>query len=122
MSSLDKSRRWFMSLAAGAPAAAIGVAAAPSAPALSPPLPLPLTPAEYLAELHAIGWRAVAMCFDGMPRHCIEYGPEDWRQRTPENQYAFALIQRRVSKSGDDFWKRTSRYLFDLGLREEVLS
>ena len=123
MSSLTKpenhSRRSFMSWAALAPAVIASVPAASATPARAAPTG-PLTPAEYLAEMRAIGWSAVALCRRGAPVHVCEYEPADESKYTPENRFAFALIQRRVSKSGDDFWKRTSVYLFSLGLREDL--
>jgi hypothetical protein len=125
MSSLTKpeaaknhSRRSFMSWAALAPAVIASAPVASATPATAPTGPL--TPAEYLAEMRAIGWSAVALCWRGKPVHVCEYQPPDERKYTPENQFAFGLIQRRVGKSGDDFWKRTSVYLFSLGLRRDL--
>jgi len=108
-----------MSWAALAPAVIASVPAVSATPASAAPTG-PLTPAEYLAEMRAIGWSAVALCRRGAPVHVCEYQPADERKYTAENQFAFRLIQRRVSESGADFWKRTSVYLFSLGLREDL--
>src|SRR5689334_26575 len=102
------SRRWF--LRAVGPAAATVV----SSPAVAAADDQPLTSAEYLSEMRAIGWRPVAMCFGGKPVHVIEYGPKD--ARSIGGMLPFWAIQKRVGSSGSDFWKRTSAYLFEQGL------
>ncbi len=117
--SSNHSRRSFMSWAASVPAVIASAPVASATPARAAPT-VPLTPAEYLTEMRAIGWSAVALCRRGEPVHVSERMPADETKYTPENQFAFALIQRRVSVSGADFWKRTSVYLFSLGLREDL--
>jgi hypothetical protein len=76
----------------------------------------PFTPAQYLAAMNAIGWRAVASCHDGVPVHVIEYAPEGH-----SNISDFWAIQQRIDNSSGEFWKRTSRFLYDQGLREEMI-
>lgn len=99
--------------------AATAAAVAPVSKAL-PASTLPLTsPAEYLAEMRAIGWSPVASVYRGEPQHVIEYGPED--EFEFDNSWsAFARLQWRIDPDSLDFWPRVSRYLFDLGLREDV--
>ncbi|MGO9698124.1 MAG: hypothetical protein ACLPX7_02545 [Xanthobacteraceae bacterium] len=109
---VQTSRRSLLRLLSSAPFAAAPALAAPTAETD------PFTPAEYLNEMQAIGWRAVAACWHGNPQSVIEYGPRDERHGSIENRIAFMRIQARVPAG--DFWRRTSRYLFDLGLREEV--
>jgi hypothetical protein len=104
--------------------AAATIATAPVSAAIPAPIVPsgPLTPAEYLREMQAIGWRPVASVLRGKPQHVIEYGPTDSRRGTIENQIAFLNVQnRRPDHSLEpDFWKHTSQYLYDLGLREDV--
>jgi hypothetical protein len=69
--------------------------------------------------MQAIGWRVVASLHDGEPVHVLEYGPADTTAYRKSARRA-GLIQSRASKSGPDFWAKTSLYLHDQGLSEEV--
>jgi hypothetical protein len=112
---------------AGAVALAPLMVVAPTSTSAAPVVDLtplsrrPLTPAEYLAEMRAIGCRPVAALHNGKPLSAavIEYGPDDATEFFERAQRRL-LIQSRVSVSGDDFWERTSAYLHDQGLSEEV--
>jgi hypothetical protein len=76
--------------------------------------------------MQAIGWYPVAdVRHGGYGGGVIEYGPRGADGLPDERLYresfpAFCRIQSRCH--GADFFRRTGRYLFDLGLREEVLS
>jgi hypothetical protein len=102
---------------------AVAVSSIPSLPAATEPV-LPITPAEWLAEMHRIGWTAVAGDYRGKPLGVFEYcrdqhgGMDD--ERWFDTRDARLQLSRRVHLSGPDFYDRTARYLFDLGLREPI--
>lgn len=115
------SRRTF--LARFGRTAAVGAAAlTPLAVMSAAPVPIqqmPIAPAKYLTEMQSAGWRAVASLHDGKPVHVIEYCPKDPTAIVGSSS-AIARIRSRASKSGPDFWARTSLYLHSQGLSEEM--
>ena len=113
------SRRSLLGAAVAAPAVAI-VAALPALPAAdAPPNPdAPITPAEYLSKMEANGWRPVTDSIRGKPRGVIEYTVDEW---TWEDGTFLRSINRRVSKSGPDFYKRAAQHLFEQGRIDRVV-
>lgn len=87
------------------------------------------TPAEYLAAIHAIGWRAVAM-YQSLPTGDVlrmgvkEIGGSE--QHITETWREHHVIQMRmpIQRSADlpqgDWWKSVWQHLYDTGLREVV--
>ena len=74
----------------------------------------PITPAEYLAEMEANGWRPITHSVRGKPRGVFEYCVRHKRP-TREDMDLLYGINCRVNRSGDDFYKRTAQHLFEQG-------
>jgi hypothetical protein len=74
----------------------------------------PITPAEYLAEMEANGWRPATDSVRGEPRGVFEYCVRH-KLPTREDMNFLYDINCRANRSGDDFYKRTARYLFEQG-------
>lgn len=112
-----------------------GATATASAAAIVQPKPVEESrapfkhPAEYLATMQSIGWKAVAsyaLQADGSvrPMGVNEFAPD--RRMHHETWTKFHAIQMRTpvqwasDMPQDDWWKRVWRYLYDKGLREDV--
>lgn len=87
------------------------------------------TPADYLAAMHAIGWKAVAM-YQRLPSgDVLRMGVEEIggsQKHITETWRAHHAIQMRmpIQRAGDlpqgDRWRAVWEYLYDKGLREDV--
>ena len=118
-------RRFFLGRAAIALPAAAGITAT-ATPQERAPLEGPITPDQYISEMHAIGWTCFAACFvkkDGQIRHdgVIEYCSDRWSFYASDDD----IVRRRrllraVSESGPDFYRRAGDRLFELGLCTDV--
>jgi len=87
------------------------------------------TPAEYLAAMQAIGWKAVAM-YRALPTGDVlrmgvkEIGGSERRiTETWRAHHAIQMrvpIQRAAELPQGDWWRAVWQYLYDKGLREDV--
>jgi hypothetical protein len=121
------SRRSILGGFAAATAVPAAVAAAPPTAAGGPLLSAPITPDQYIAEMHAIGWE----CFSGyyigrgglqiQTRGIIERCDDVWHE-SDENLIRRRQLNRAIAASGIDFYERASARLFELGYRENVRS
>lgn len=127
------SRRFFLGRAAAAiPIAAAGASSAAIAATASrqerTPLKGPITPDQYIAEMHAIGWTCWAGCYvnkHGEEAHAgvIEYMTDESRfNETDENHIRRRQLQRAIADSGIDFYDRASDRLYALGFRTNVMA
>jgi hypothetical protein len=74
----------------------------------------PITPAEYLAEMEAHGWRPLVSIFHGKPlRGVSEWTVRDFPER--EDMDFLYYMNCRVRKSGADFYDRAGEYLVKQG-------
>jgi hypothetical protein len=108
-----------------APAAAV-LTTAPAAGASAAPLVGPITPDQYIAEMHAIGWRCFSAYYIGRDGAEIHGGViEDvdevnaWH-RSEANRARRGRLLEAVGKSGRDFYNRTGLRLKELGLKQDV--
>jgi hypothetical protein len=120
-------RRGFLSRALGFTAAgatlALPAVATSAAPVVSP-LVGPITPDQYIAEIHAMGWRVFSGTYINSQGHeahagVIERRPDDGAGlESDENYLRLRRLRHATSDSGLDFFKRASDRLYELGLRQ----
>jgi hypothetical protein len=74
----------------------------------------PITPAEYLAEMEAHGWRPLVTVLHGKPlRGISEWTVNEFPEQ--EDMEFLRYINSRVAKSGADFYERAGDYLIEQG-------
>ncbi|MBA2398909.1 MAG: hypothetical protein H0V72_09450 [Bradyrhizobium sp.] len=104
----------------------VAVATLSAAPVQAqPPLVGPITPDQYIATMHSMGWSVFAGCWirEGVEVHAgvIEH-IDDWYawNRSEEDQSLNVKLRKAIEDSGIDFYDRVSDRLYELRLREQV--
>jgi hypothetical protein len=111
---------------AAAPIAAALPAATPTPTHAAPALAGPITPDDYIAEMHAIGWQPFAGCYTDFNLNEVHAGVIELydgldRVMTAEEVHRRFSLQRAVASSGPDFYDRVSDRLYELGYRRDVM-